>query len=228
MGHLGSLGIVGLVAATLMPSAATAAGQAPAAKGGGEVRRVLPLAVGNRWTYEVVKERQSPEGGLEVSSSDVTVRIVSTREIRGLRAFAFEMAAADGRRRGFSYVLDGAKVYDLDEAGVASVQRDGAQALDRMRMQALKYVFPLTPGSRWGDPEMVKRQDGKFSRFVAARGDVETPAGSFKGCTAIRFVADDGEELEWLCRGVGMVRYEFVERGLQNEVWELKEYRLRR
>ena len=84
--------------------------------------------------------------------------------------------------------------------------------------------FPLKVGAKWGEPEMLKREDNMYCNYVEKVEDVIASAGVFKDCFKIVFRTLPDDTAEWFCPGVGIVKIEYHHHGtIDNWIIELKE-----
>lgn len=81
-----------------------------------------------------------------------------------------------------------------------------------------EYVLPLVVGSLWGaDPDLPRRTDDAYQWLVDGEENVETPAGRFTDCYRLIYSTLPDHQLRWVCRGVGLVAWEYHHHGTIEE-----------
>lgn len=197
----------------------------------------FPHYVGTTWTYafgRLAQEGSGPTSRIEkalgrYSDTILVSRSVATPAIRsigiqrsGLVPRLLQCTATSG---GSEVVIRGdAELWLVtDERRVfEACTRDGAAELafklsnheSSAKLPPPEYVLPFALGSLWGaDPTLPKRADSDYQWLVDAEGSVETPAGRFTDCYRLIYTTLPDHLLRWVCRGVGLVAWEYHHHG---------------
>ncbi|TPW11129.1 MAG: hypothetical protein FD129_1739, partial [bacterium] len=81
--------------------------------------------------------------------------------------------------------------------------------------------LPLTPGRRWGSPEMLARSDGLYVVTAGALTEMDLPIGRVRAIPVSYQTLPDRDD-RWLAPGLGLVRRQYRHRGLDLlETWGL-------
>ena len=85
-------------------------------------------------------------------------------------------------------------------------------------------ALPLKVGAKWGEPEMLKREDNMYCFYVEKMEDVTVLAGTFKDCYKIVYRTLPDDTRWWFCPNMGIVKIESHHHGtITNWLSELKE-----
>ena len=185
--------------------------------------QVFPLSVGATWVYSV-----TIDDVVELHWTGLVTETITSSQPQGdgtvfqseLQGHPFRSQPGD---RLLSYVAQNGRVYKVpgDRDPMEFVATEG-QSFGASRI----LVWPLSIGQKWGPPEFLAREDGRYYIWrVEAQESVTTPAGKFDDCYRLAFDWTDSRQLAWFCPGTGFVRWETHHQGSRHdEVWELNEF----
>jgi hypothetical protein len=193
----------------------------------------FPLAEGNYWVYQDQIEIQDIDGEFEVETKHTgenvkvkginaqsTLKVLSVEDIGNFKVAKMQEEDFQGVKT-FHYVIkNGKEIYRLND------ENDLKQAIakDKLAIYSLEYVSSLQVGSKWGDPNDLKRKDKMYFRYVEKTEDITVPAGTFKDCFKIIYNTLPDETIQWFYPNVGIVRLEYRHHGtIINWISELKE-----
>jgi hypothetical protein len=187
---------------------------------------VFPLEMDATWGYSVTLDYE--EGGeIHHWTGPVTQTITSSSQRNAAWIFLAEESGGHPLRahpydRQRHYVAIENRVYELSgPRPVEPLIHSDGQGYD----DALRYVWPMRVGDRWGDPERIEQGLPGYTWDVKERGVVQTSAGRFEACYRLVFSANTGQEQDWFCPGIGRVRREYHHNGSRlDEVWELQAF----
>lgn len=165
-------------------------------KNGNVPKEIVPLVVGNEWTYQDVAQPGA-----------TTQTITGTRLIGGVTNFV--MRDTEGNETYLAVDEQGVSIH-----GAADVQTGLQLSLYLPPLRVFSY--PSTVGSNW--TQRVTLSTGEsydYSFTVATRELVKVPAGTFADCYRVDQTVTfaDGRTLNgraWFSPGVGMVRSQTI------------------
>ncbi len=170
----------------------------------GEKKPFIKLVRGNFWKYDCVKEDDKTSGKIELVDIDKDGKYkVELSQMQGPGDMKWSIAGGFlvwvMERGKFSW-----KVLKLDAGKGDTWQSEFSE-----------------PGSQEGARMVITSK-------VLATEDVQTPAGSFKGCLKVENVpvGEPTVVRMWWASGVGLVKLEVMERGKIKESWMLRSYRV--
>jgi hypothetical protein len=143
---------------------------------------VFPLQIGTTWTYDYTADIAE---GTEVRhyENPLTMTVTDVTNQDGYNIYHLQQEGNPGintpeEEKLFYILLDGNlyQSYSLDQS--AEIIASGGEDFEWNQILA----WPLEAAQRWGEPEMLAREDGMYSWFVAGIESIETPAGTFDEC----------------------------------------------
>lgn len=192
------------------------------------IQDALPLTIGASWTYSVTLDYGEEDGSIHWSNL-ITETIAAGVQRENAQVL---LVLETGRHplhtlsqdRRYRYIIMGDRVYQLagNEFTTPLIQAGGEG-----HENALRYVWPIYVGDRWGDPERIANETQGYTWEVVDEVTVQTLAGQFTHCYHLAYHANTGYTEVWFCPGIGVVRKEIHHNGSQlDEVWDLTTYHL--
>lgn len=161
----------------------------------------LPLQVGNSWTYEGI--------GNEFASYSQKV----THQIDNKAQVILSSGTVTANRYEFTEdsILHTFQEHEFYE---------DKSILDRpANLNAVLLKLPLEVGTSW-------TSESNSYKIIETNGTVETPAGIFKNCLAVKTVYKDSgnHSINYYAKGIGMVKSEYIMPEDQKVISQLSSY----
>ena len=196
---------------------------------GAQAAEMFPLSPGTYWIYEGLVKWQN-ESGVKEQRMTWKMAVIEQVERDGFVGYLMKGHPGDlafyedGRvPSDYAIIRRGNNVYHTE---VSAFQRlkDSSDRLKHLVLPAdLILKFPLTPGDKFGDLEMLKRHDDfycwvvKEKRPFFAKITGVIPAASLEEYVVTFTTLPDGIIVHFT-PGIGMTRYEYTHHGTISEV----------
>ncbi|MDZ4805110.1 MAG: hypothetical protein SGI90_09640 [Candidatus Eisenbacteria bacterium] len=200
-----------------------------------------PLAAGDTWRYTIERiERRPGEDAVLTDSAEVRVLaswLHGTRRVAvlmrnrpdfdrldALRATREEAPIAPRLVEVEYQVLETDRLTIIDDPDrLGAVLASTVNAVGaKPEVDAFGEIpLPLSPGRRWGSPEMLARSDGLYVGTAGPRTDLDLPGGQVSAIPVSYQTLPDRDD-RWMAPGLGLVRRQYRHRGLDLlETWEM-------
>jgi hypothetical protein len=181
----------------------------------------FPLIAGNYWLYRAKVEIGNDNGGTDKIDKPRRVQVISAKGDEKSRTVQLKNDDYNGSNL-ITYSIRGGKVYQFDEFDDL-----GAEKLDKLPDDKLRYEFPLGVNQRWREPENATASKGLYCYIVEGQEEITVPAGTFHDCYRIAFRTIADESIEWFFPNVGIVKSTYHHNGsIDDELYELESYKV--
>ena len=201
----------------------------------------FPHYVGATWTYTFGRLTQEGSGShsrieKELGRYTDTVMVIRAGAAPSVKTIGLQRTGLVPRLLECSPNQDGSELVIRGDAGLwlvtderrvfeactreaaAELSQKVSTPLGTARLPPPEYVLPFVVGALWGaDPDDPPRSDEAYQWLVDSEAKVETPAGRFTDCYLLAYSTLPDHQLRWVCRGVGLVAWEYHHHGTIEE-----------
>jgi len=174
--------------------------------------QLLPLDIGNSWTYQVTRHDGFNDNDRMTVTSTMKDTIRQSESIKNFWVATIESVSSaetlldvQGNYPATNMLMPAhTENYWLIVDDNRVIRQEQNLNLDNLQNQTLvELVFPMELGNKWS---MTNSQNAPLDNEVKKVGSIEVPAGEFSGCFYTEGAIGGATFGVWLCPGIGIVQ----------------------
>jgi hypothetical protein len=202
-----------------------------------ETRNYFPYFIGSTWTYNISHVTDSSSAIIEKYSETVILietglgdkaQIIGLKTIGDIPINNCPYLDIENTLKNIWLVIDNSRIFQVCSREEAiTIATSIVHNIELADTLFPIFLVPMKIGQLWkAFPGIAPRNDTSYQWLVEAIVDVSVPEGQYEDCFRLLLYTNPDSTIKWVCKGVGLVAWEYHHHGSINDYRvELSEYK---